>query len=100
MKIKQYRLFTESLKALGEGTRIDIVLLLATGEKCVCKIYKHLKLPQNLVSHHLGILRHSKLITKRKNGKWVYYSIYREKIKELENILEEIATTKEKLSKC
>lgn len=91
MKSKQYKIFTGLLKALSDNTRVDIVLILATGEKCVCEIFKHLKLPQNLVSHHLGILRTNKLITSRKDGKWVYYSLNRKKIKELYKIIEEIA---------
>lgn len=100
MKSKQYKTFTGLLKALSDDTRIDIILFLATGEKCVCKIYKHLKLSQNLASHHLGVLRQNKLITNRKEGKWVYYSLNRENIEELRNRLEEIVATKEKISKC
>lgn len=100
MKRKRHKIFTDLLKALSDNTRIDIVLLLASGEKCVCKIYKHLRLPQNLVSHHLRILRQSKLITSRKDGKWVYYSLCRDKASELQNCFEDIIKTEEKNSKC
>lgn len=100
MKLKQYKFFTGSLKALSDDTRVDIVLFLATGEKCVCKIYKNLKLPQNLVSHHLAILRQSGLITSRKDGKWVYYSLSRKSIKEIQSIFTEIVSIKENISKC
>lgn len=63
------------LKALGNPIRLDILHFLVAGEQCVCNIFDHLDLPQNLVSHHLGILRKNNLITARKDGKWVHYSI-------------------------
>lgn len=100
MKSKRYKLFLELSKALSDDTRADIVLLLASGEKCVCEIFNHLKLPQNLVSHHLKILRENKLIINRKNGKWVRYSLNREIIKKLQEILGEIIAIKESRSKC
>jgi len=62
-------------RVLGNDTRMRILHDLATGEKCVCNIFKRLKLPQNLVSHHLGILRKNGLIRSRRAGKWVYYSL-------------------------
>ena len=88
------------LKTLGDDTRLDIILLLATGEKCVCEIFEKLKLPQNLVSHHLGILRESNLIINRKDGKWVYYSLNRKRIEELQKLLAKIVVTKERPPKC
>ena len=88
------------LKTLSDNARFDIVLLLTTGEKCVCEIFEKLKLPQNLVSYHLGILRESNLIINRKEGKWVYYSLNRENIEKLQKALMKINETKEKLSKC
>lgn len=99
MKNDRYK-FLMILKALSDKTRIDIVLLLFAGEKCVCEIRKHLRLPQNLVSHHLGILRHSGLVINRKDGKWVNYSLNRKYILELRNIIEEIAVAQEIKSKC
>lgn len=100
MKINEKDNLLQILKILGDNTRLDIVLLLASGEKCVCDILDNLKLPQNLISHHLGILRQNKLIINRKEGKWVYYSLNRKRIKELEVLLMKIVKTKEKTSKC
>jgi ArsR family transcriptional regulator len=100
MKKNQKDNLLQLLKTLSDDTRLDIILLLATGEKCVCEIFEKLKLPQNLVSHHVGILRQNNLIINRKDGKWVYYSLNRNEIKKLQSVLEEIATKKEKISKC
>jgi len=100
MNKKQKDNLSQLLKTLGDNTRLDIVLLLATGEKCVCEIFKKLKLPQNLVSHHLGILRECNLIINRKEGKWVHYSLNRKNIEKLQKALIRINETKEKLPKC
>ena len=88
------------LKVLGNEVRFDIILFLTSGEKCVCEIYKKLRLPQNLVSHHLGILRQNKLIIDRRDGKWIYYSLNRKNIRIVNNLLEQIISTKGKKSKC
>ena len=76
-----------SFKALGNPVRLDIIHFLGSGEKCVCKIFTHLNLPQNLVSHHLGILRESGLIKSRKEGKWVHCSLDLECLSNLKSFL-------------
>lgn len=67
--------FCLMLKALGEPQRFSIFTLLLNGERCVCDIEARMKLSQNLVSHHLRILREAGLIEFRKEGRWSYYSI-------------------------
>lgn len=89
-----------SFKAIGEDNRLNILTLLASGEKCVCKIYEKLCLPQNLVSHHLGILRNAGLIISRKDGKWVYYSLNKKKFTELSIFFSAILETKELKAHC
>lgn len=83
------------LCALSDKNRLGIVLFLAGGEKCVCEIFRHLKLPQNLVSHHLGVLRRRRLITSRRSGRWVYYSLSRASLKKLQKFLETITNNKQ-----
>jgi len=63
------------LKVIAEANRLKILCMLRTGEKCVCDIWKFLDLPQNLVSHHLKVLKDSKLIESRKDGLKVFYSL-------------------------
>lgn len=86
--------FAKLLKALSGDIRLNIISYLASGEKCVCHIYKYFKLPQNLVSHHLGILRKSGLIKDRKEGKWVYYSLNERNIEKVTHFLQEIMQKK------
>ncbi len=91
---------SEKFKVLGGDIRLEIVKFLTSGEKCVCNIFKHLNLPQNLISHHLGVLRKSTIIVARKEGKWVYYSLNKKTIEELKNMLENTLLSKKKKSRC
>lgn len=88
------------LKILGGDVRLGIVLYLSSGKKCVCEIFEYLKLPQNLVSHHLSVMRKNNLITARRDGKWVYYTLNNKSIKTLNSFLLKILHTKKQLSKC
>ena len=82
------------IKAIGNPVRLDILNFLSGNEECVCNIFDHLDLPQNLVSHHLGILRESGLIEARKDGKWVHYSLNTQKFENLKSFMAEFATVK------
>jgi len=77
-------------KSLGGEERLKLVLFLSSGEKCVCKIFEHLKIPQNLASYHLSALRKASLVTSRKEGTWVYYSLNKKSFKELQTFLKKI----------
>lgn len=63
------------LKALSDGTRLKIVKFLLDGEKCVCKIFPHVKRTQSTVSIHLGRLEDAGILKSRREGKKVFYSI-------------------------
>ena len=67
-----------TIKALSDETRLRILALLAGGESCVCDIVEVIGVPQNLVSHHLSVLRRAGLVRDRRgqtDGRWVYYAI-------------------------
>ncbi len=61
--------------AFSDPTRLRILHLLNDGELCVGDLVTTLKLPQPTVSRHLSYLRRSGLVTTRKNGLWVFYSL-------------------------
>jgi len=63
------------LKAISEENRLKILCILQKGELCVCDIWKHLGLPQNLVSHHLKVLKDFGLVESKKDGTNVIYSL-------------------------
>jgi len=62
-------------KALSDETRLKILAYLEAGELCVCELLDALKMPQSTVSHHLLLLQNAGLITSRKQGRWVLYSV-------------------------
>jgi len=79
------------LTKISEPNRLKILCILKDGEKCVCDIWQCLKLPQNLVSHHLKVLRDLSLISSKKIGLKVFYKlnqkVVKKYLKELEKIL-------------
>lgn len=75
------------LKALADENRLAIMDILKSGDKCVCEIWKRLKLPQNLVSHHLNVLKKAGLVVSEKKGLNVHYSLNRDCIKKLQQLL-------------
>ncbi|MCC9295607.1 metalloregulator ArsR/SmtB family transcription factor [Clostridium sp. WLY-B-L2] len=75
----------EFFKVLGDPTRLKIINALILSEMCVCDISAVLNMSQPAISHHLKILRQSKLIRYRRDGKIVYYSLDDEHIKPIFN---------------
>jgi DNA-binding transcriptional ArsR family regulator len=61
--------------------------LLLDGERCVSDIVDVFDMTQPTISHHLGILKQFKLVTTRKDGKQVFYSINRDNLVECCGIL-------------
>lgn len=66
---------SETFKILGDATRIRIIFALFVKELCVCEISEILGKTKSAVSHQLRILRNTRLVKYRKEGKMVYYSL-------------------------
>lgn len=66
---------TSLFRLLSDKTRLNILLLLAQGERNVSSLCEELNLPQPTVSHHLGLLRMNSVIANRRNGKQVFYTL-------------------------
>lgn len=75
MSIKEAEVKSKFFKALGDPTRLRILGLLKSREMCVCEVMAALDLTQPTASHHLGILENVGLVKKRKEGKWIFYSL-------------------------
>jgi ArsR family transcriptional regulator len=72
------RTLADTLKALGDPTRLQIVIALATegvGELCVCDLAALVGVSESAVSHSLRTLRHLRLVRYRKTGKIAYYAL-------------------------
>jgi ArsR family transcriptional regulator len=78
------------VSVLMEPQRIKVLRLLRGGELCVCEIERSLCIPQNLVSHHLRVLREAGLVAARKEGQFVHYSRVEERVRELTETLERL----------
>lgn len=77
-------------KSLGDENRIRILKLLRGGEKCACKLLEELSISQPTLSHHMKLLCDAGIVAKRKEGKWMHYSIYCEGVHELRGMLQEL----------
>ncbi len=62
-------------KALADETRLRILNLIRHRELCVCQIVDVLGLGQSKVSRHLAHLRNAGLVSDRREGLWMYYSM-------------------------
>jgi DNA-binding transcriptional ArsR family regulator len=63
-------------RALADSTRLTLAIVLNDGgELCVCDLAWISERPQNLVSHHLRVLRQAGLARSRREGKMVMYSL-------------------------
>jgi DNA-binding transcriptional ArsR family regulator len=66
----------ERAKALGDPTRLTLAIALADGhELCVCDLAWVAERSENLVSHHLRILRAAGVVRSRREGKMVMYEV-------------------------
>ena len=79
-----------ALKALSSAQRRQIVRLLVehsaiadktccgSEEVCACKLSERLGLAESTISHHMSVLKKAGLVTARKDGTWVYYTVRRD----------------------
>ena len=71
----------ELYKVFGDSTRIKILYVLFEAEMCVCDIAQLLTMTQSAISHQLRVLKQSKLVDYRKDGKTVFYSLADDHVK-------------------
>lgn len=71
----------ELFKIFGDSTRIRILYVLFESEVCVCDLAEMLHMNQSAISHQLKILKQAKLVTGRREGKSVIYSLADEHVR-------------------
>ncbi len=72
---------SELFKVFGDSTRIKILYVLHEGELCVCDIATVLQMTQSAISHQLRVLRQTRLVKTRREGKTIYYSLADDHVK-------------------
>ncbi len=65
----------ELFKVFGDSTRIRILFVLFEAEVCVCDLAEALHMTQSAISHQLKILKNSRLVKSRREGKSIFYSL-------------------------
>lgn len=71
----------ELFKVFGDSTRIRILFVLFEAEVCVCDLAEALNMTQSAISHQLRILKQSRLVKSRREGKSIFYSLADDHVK-------------------
>ncbi|MFC7062917.1 ArsR/SmtB family transcription factor [Halobacillus seohaensis] len=89
----------QTLKLLGDKTRLKIIGLVSEGECCVCEIVEVLQMSQPSISQHLRKLRDAGLVKEKRKGQWIFYSLDQDHATYpiVQQILEQIPDQREKL---
>ena len=82
------------LKAISDPKRLRIVDMLSCGELCACRILEEFHITQPTLSHDMRVLIEAKIVSDRREGKNIFYSLNKEYLKVFEQILHEIFTEK------
>ena len=88
--MKPDEIVSRRFRALADATRLKIIDRLRDGEECVCNLTGPLGTRQSLLSFHLRTLKDAGLVTDRKEGRWVYYTLNLDVLDEMMQALEAI----------
>ena len=93
--MNQYEANANLFKALSDPNRLMIVDILSCGELCACRILERFHITQPTLSHHMKTLCDCGLVSWRKEGRWMYYSLNSEKVQQLKDFLSTVTMAKE-----
>ncbi|HEY5939215.1 MAG TPA: metalloregulator ArsR/SmtB family transcription factor [Gemmatimonadales bacterium] len=77
--------------ALSDGTRLSIIQRLRLGERCVCNLTDALDAAQSRLSFHLKVLKDAGLVTDRREGRWMYYTLNPDALIEVAELIDGLA---------
>ena len=80
----------QRFQAVAEETRFEIVRRLSGGERCVCELQDDLDAAQSRLSFHLRKLKDAGVVSDRRDGRWVYYSLVPEALEAMRAFLGEV----------
>jgi ArsR family transcriptional regulator, arsenate/arsenite/antimonite-responsive transcriptional repressor len=86
--------------ALSDETRIRVVDMLVSGEKCVCDLQDAVGAAQSRLSFHLRVLREAGLVNDRRQGRWNFYSLRPDVLDEMSAFLQERKPAESGWSDC
>lgn len=82
--------YAATFKAFCDETRLHVLELLRSGEKCACVLAERMGIGQSALSYHMKILVESGVVSARQEGKWTYYSICAEGSARAASLLSEL----------
>jgi ArsR family transcriptional regulator, arsenate/arsenite/antimonite-responsive transcriptional repressor len=83
---------TRLFHALSDQTRLSILQRLRFGERCVCDLTDALDAAQSRLSFHLKVLKDAGLVTDRREGRWMYYTLNTDALAEMGELVESLAS--------
>jgi ArsR family transcriptional regulator len=83
---------TELFHALSDQTRLSILKRLRLGERCVCDLTDALDAAQSRLSFHLKVLKEAGLVTDRREGRWMYYTLNVDALAEVSELIDSMAS--------
>lgn len=92
------RAASDFLKALSHESRLLLLCLLAERDRSVGELEEILSMRQSAVSQQLARLRYDDLVTTRREGKTVYYSLANDDVRSIISVIYDIFCTKKKKS--
>jgi ArsR family transcriptional regulator, arsenate/arsenite/antimonite-responsive transcriptional repressor len=78
------------LRAIADKNRLKILCVLREKPRCVCEIFSKINISQKLASHHLNQLKKAGLVSEKREGNFIRYSLNQEKINEHKKIFNKI----------
>ncbi|MCX6824112.1 MAG: metalloregulator ArsR/SmtB family transcription factor [candidate division SR1 bacterium] len=79
------------MKDISQEKRLQILCMLSkVGSLCVCEIIEQLGIRQNLISHHLKVLKDVGLLVTKREGKNIHYAINQKKFSEFKKTIAHI----------
>lgn len=87
-------------KAFCDESRLMILELLRSGEKCACILLEQLDISQSTLSYHMKILCDSGVVESRQDGKWTHYKISEQGSEQAAQLLKKLTTQNNSLKNC
>jgi ArsR family transcriptional regulator len=78
------------LRAIADPSRLKILCVLRGGSKCVCEVVPAVGISDKLASHHLKQLKNIGLLTEKREGNFIRYSLNKKAIKEYKKIFNQV----------
>ena len=81
--LQHHEKISDLLTSISNPVRVQILLAIGTGEACVCHLESLLELRQAYISQQLMTLRKKKVISSRREGKYIYYQLIKPEVLEI-----------------